>query len=250
MPTRAEMLEWIARESARPSSGEQGQEWLGRPPTRLLTLPGTDVKLKRNGTKTISVEANDPLVNEWGIYISVEPESFKVLANPIPVIWGVRLTVLPSFDSANFVYYRPCNRYENTLVPVCGVALAVHGQRVNIQLKRDDVDDATGEMVLMAAIMPRLPGVGTEVSNGFTSNAIPFNDVIPAMGRTLRFAAAVSVGDLLLFKDPGEVVIATIPVSSDMVLRPIPIPKLGYKVEYFTVDLGAKDIMIEYETFM
>jgi len=250
MASRAEMFEFIARELARPSSGPQGQEWLGRPPSRLLTLPGTDVKLGRGQSKTISVEANDPLINEWGIYISVEPESFKLLANPIPVIWGVRMQVLPSFDSANFNYYRYCNRYEGKLVPVTGVALAIHGQRVNIQLKRDDVPEATGDMILMAALMPRLPGLGTDVTNGVTSNALSFRDVIPAMGRAVRIATKFTAGDVVIFKDPGETVITSLLMSPDMILKPIPVPKLGYKFEYFTVDLAPKDILVEYETFM
>lgn len=248
--TRAEVEQIIARELARPSNGPQGQEYQGRPPSRLLTLPGTVVQLARGESKTISAEANDPLINEWGVYISVEPESFQILRTE-PVTWGVRMQVLPSFDSANFTYYRPSNTYQGKLVPVVGVALAVHGQRVNVQLKRDSVgDNINGTMVLMAAIAPRLPGLGVDTSNGQVSNAAAFQDVIPSMARTLRVMTNVAVGDAVIFRTPGETIISSILMTSDMLLKPIMIPKMAYKFEYFTVTLAAKDILVDYETVM
>lgn len=246
---RAELLRLVANELARPSEGPQGQEYLGQPPSRLLTRPGTPVILARGESKTISVEANDPLINEWGVYVTVEPESFAILRTE-PSVWGVRMQVLPSFDSANFHYYRPSNTYVGKLVPVVGVALAVHGQRVNVQLKRDNVDNVNGSVVLLAAIAPRLPGIGIDTSNGQTSNALSYQDVIPAMSRTLRVMTNVAVGDVVAFRTPGETIISSILMTSDMVLRPIPIPKLAYKFEYSTVTVAAKDILVEYETAM
>jgi hypothetical protein len=223
---------------------------MGRPPERLLTNPGKFVRLGPGEGDTVTVEANDPLVNEWGLYVTVEPESFRDMAGgDAELIWGVRMTVLPNFDSANFVYWRPSNSYERKLIPVTGVALAIHGQRVNVQFKRDKTIFTAGTMVLMAALIPRLPCASVDVQNGTTSAAVPFSATLPALSRSVTFVTDFTPGDILFFRTPSESLIVPLAITPDLLLRPIPIPKMAYALRYATPG-PAKDIIAMFQTSM
>jgi hypothetical protein len=246
---RADLLREVQRHEARPEGGRQGQEWLGRPPYRLLTNPGAFIRLgpEAGYSHTIAVEANDPLINEFCLYLMVEPASFKLMGNPLdPKAWGVSLTTQPSFDSANFNYYRPSNANTPLPVPVVGMSLPLHGQRVGVQITREK--GLTGEMELVGAIIPRLPGCARDTRNGNVSNASSFSQIAPAMSATVKFLTNISVGDQLIFRDPEEGIVFATVVSADMLLKPIALPKMAYRVEYFTTSLAAKSIMFDFET--
>lgn len=254
--TRDEYLLSLQRLGSSPTAQYPTQEVQGRVPERLLTNPGkliqlggrvNNVNYSRNGS--VYAEANDPLLNEWGVYVYVLPESIQLLSDAA-VVWGVTMKIQASYDSANIDYYHPLQSNTPLPVPLTGVAIPVHGQRIQVEFKRSAVAEATGTAQLIVAVIPRLPGPAPDPRSSLVALENPFAQNIPTMTRSLQIMTAVSAGDQLIFRDPADTVIATFNMASEFILRPIPIFEGAVRVQYNAVDIAPKPITIEFTTWL
>lgn len=247
--SRQQALIEAQRALSQPEYLPPGSQIPGRIPPRILTNPGKLVRLERGRSDTVSIEMDDPLVNEFGVFISVEPETMSLLSVVGPV-FGVQAHIEASFDSANFFYYRPSSVYIDTDVPLCGIAIPVHGQRISVSLRRSNAEAAIGTAVLVVAIIPRLPAPAPDTRYGeVVQDVSGFIQEIPMMARTFKILTDVAAGDFIEFRNPARNPIGSFMMSSEMILRPIPIPREAIEVRYHTVSVAPKNIIIDFETW-
>lgn len=229
----------------------------GRPTQATVTSPGRTITLKTSlqGTgadpisETIEAMADDPLLNEWCIYIAPSPSTLASLA--LGEEWGVTVRVENNHDSAQFTTYRPGNsnvtRYP---VPIVGVAIPVHGQRIRVGLFRmTDVDSDPVKVVV--AIIPRLPGLGVITVASNSEAGLNTNVAIPTMARGIRVFVGLSAGDSISYIGAnGSNILGTVNLVDADLLSAIPVHPDAAFIRYNTsVVAPGKFLIYQFETW-
>ncbi len=232
---------------------DEGQWVQGRQPKAPTTSPGRPIVLKdADASDTIDAACNDPLVNEWTIVVQPSTGTLNDLAAGRN--WNVGMQVQLWHDSAQFSYFRGAFNPNPKPVPVVGLTLGVHAQRVRVGMFRVNTAHLTILPVSMAvAIIPRIPAMSVEVQSFAAGPGSPAHVPVPSMARNVRIYGAVSSGDQLDYFAPNDTTGKGGFLMSDNLLGvPIPIQVDSAWLRYTPggpVGFPLKVMFFEFETW-